>query len=409
MRPHLLVAAGSALVIAAIAPGCIVKAADDDGGGGAGAGATTNAGGGGSGGDPGAGGGGGSPVGSWTVHSHPCPGGSRTDALHRDDDGTLWVGCGTNQVGYGLFFSADGESWSEAVVSPSEKLDQFRVSSISRGHDGALYVAGMNANNGDMVLRIDTGASPFEATAALVAGNQVGQSFHTGTFRSLSDGRALAESLTGHDMLYRPDATIGSNAADWVDTYGWAGGNPATYQILDLAVHADGFYGCGSTIAEPPMLFLPPREAGAEPYELEAIELPNSGWTGEMWGLAVSADRVVVVGVDQQSDVGKIYVSGADRYAPSDYLVHSIPDIIGSQPTGTWGRGACMQGDRVVVVGERQPLGSGTGLVLISDDGGLTFADVTPEGVTESVSKCVVRPDGGVIVAGAGGFVGIYD
>lgn len=46
--------------------------------------------------------------------------------------------------------------------------------------------------------------------------------------------------------------------------------------------------------------------------------------------------------------------------------------------------------------------------VLSSDDGGLTFADITPEGVTESVSKCVLRTDGGVIVAGAGGFVRIY-
>src|SRR5690606_7139401 len=121
-----------------------------------------------------------------------------------DDDGTLWVGCGTNQVGYGLFHSADGgETWSEASVAPSEKLHQYRVSSISRGHDGALYVAGMNANNGDMVLRLDTSAAPFETTVALVAGNQVGQNFQTGTFRSLSDGRALAESLTGHGMLYR--------------------------------------------------------------------------------------------------------------------------------------------------------------------------------------------------------------
>lgn len=40
--------------------------------------------------------------GSWTTFTHSCPGANRTDALHRDADGSLWVGCGTNASGYGL-------------------------------------------------------------------------------------------------------------------------------------------------------------------------------------------------------------------------------------------------------------------------------------------------------------------
>ena len=67
----------------------------------------------------------------------------------------------------------------------------------------------------------------------------------------------------------------------------------------------------------------------------------------------------------------------------------------------TWARGVCMRNDRVVVVGERQPLGSGSGRVLISNDGGDSFADITPAGIAASVSRCVIEPDGTVVVAGA--------
>ena len=84
---------------------------------------------------------------TWLTSSHSCPGGNRTDALHRDADGTRWVGCGTNAAGYGLFLSENGAaSWSAAVVSPEHVLDEFRVNSISRGHDGVLYVAAFRAS-----------------------------------------------------------------------------------------------------------------------------------------------------------------------------------------------------------------------------------------------------------------------
>ena len=179
--------------------------------------------------------------------------------------------------------------------------------------------------------------------------------------------------------------------------------------MMDLFANGDALYGCGATIAEPPYVFLPPRDAGAEPYELEVIALPTTGGTGEMWGVAANEDRVVVVGVDQDADVGKIFVSGADPYDAAGYSQIDLPDIVGDSNLGTWARGVCMRDDRVVVVGERQPLSSGTGLVLLSDDGGQTFTNITPEEVTESMSKCTILEDGEVIVAGAGGFFGRYN
>jgi hypothetical protein len=355
--------------------------------------------------------GGGSPAG-WTAKYHPCPGSSRTDALLVEDDGTIWVGCGTTAVGYGLFASHDdGDSWELTTTSP-ETMAQFRVSGILRGDDGLLYVAGFDANDSDMILALDTsGGLPAPVSDVLYAGNQVGTSFHVGSFALLSDGRIWAESLTGVGSLFREDDGVGPAGTQWEDTYYWANeGSPPGYQMSDIIAVDDKLYGCGATIAEPPYLFLPPRGAGQEPYELEVIEMPNDGWTGEMWGVAATDDRVVVVGVDQDNDVGKIYVSGADPYEASDYSEIDLTSIVGDSDLGTWARGVCMRGDKVVVVGERQPLSSDTGLVLLSEDGGASFTDITPvDDVGETVSKCTILESGAVIVAGASGFVGRYD
>jgi len=353
---------------------------------------------------------GGSTAASWSIFTHSCPGSSRTDALLVEEDGLMWVGCGTNQLGYGLHRSGDGgENWQEVPTSPGNEMEQFRVSAIARGEDDLLYVAGFDANDSDMVLALDTTSAPSAVEEVLLGGNQVGTVFHVGDMALLSGDRIFAESLTGYGALWRPGGGTGTDGGDWVDAYYWANdGEAPTYQILDLFSLGDAIYGSGATISEPPYVFLPPRSAGAEPWEMEVVELPNSGWSGEMWGVAASADRVVVVGVDQIGDEGKIYVSGADPYESTDYTEIDISSIVGSDDLGTWGRGVCTRGDVVVVVGERQPLSAGTGLVLISEDGGGTFTDITPDEVTESVSKCHITDSGEVVVAGAGGFVGIW-
>jgi hypothetical protein len=346
----------------------------------------------------------------WAVTFHSCPGASRTDALLVEDD-AIWVGCGTNATGYGLHTSSDdGTTWNVIETDPEGDMAQFRVSAIARGEDGLLYVAGLDANDAQMVMSLDTSVSPSVATEVLYAGNVVGTSFHVGSMALLSEGRIFVESLTGLGALFRPDSTVGADGGTWTDAYYWANaGSPPGYQMMDLFANGDELYGCGATIAEPPYLFLPPRDAGAEPYEMEVIALPTTGGTGEMWGVAATEDRVVVVGVDQDADVGKIFVSGADPYDATGYAQIDLPDIVGDSNLGTWARGVCMRDDRIVVVGERQPLSSGTGLVLLSDDGGQTFTNITPEEATESMSKCTILANGEVIVAGAGGFFGRYN
>lgn len=99
----------------------------------------------------------------WIISSHPCRGDNRTDALQMGDDGTFWFGCGIAAARYGLFVSRDGGSnWAAANVTSSDIFTPYRVSSIARGHDGALYVAGISSTQGtsQMVLRVDSTSTP---------------------------------------------------------------------------------------------------------------------------------------------------------------------------------------------------------------------------------------------------------
>ncbi len=374
-----------------LAGACVPENSTTDGGvsgGGAGGGAS----GGGTGGA-----GGGATTSDWVERSHTCPGINRVDALHLDDDGALWLGCGSGNVGNGLFRSTDeGQSWSQPVSS----LSTMRVTSISRGGDGALYVGG--TASGVMAVRVDTAASPMTATDFLTPVNTVGRQFIVGGLRVRADGTALAESLNGTDLLYRPASTTGASASEWTEA---SASLAPVRQMLDLILVDGRFVGAGSTIAQPPVLFLPSRAAAADPWAFEQIEL-SSRFDGELWGVAADAQRLVAVGVDQDADVGKIFVSGADRYEVADYTSHDVSALVGREKT--WARGVCMRGQRVVVVGEVQPLRDDTGFVLLSDNGGESFTNITPPGVGGSVSKCAVRADGSIVAAGAGGWVGFH-
>ncbi|MEM9072344.1 MAG: hypothetical protein AAGE52_27810 [Myxococcota bacterium] len=344
----------------------------------------------------------------WTVRTHPCPGINRTDAFFVDADGTMWLGCGSGTVGDGLFVSSDGgASWAIPATQPANVLTSFRVLSVHRGFDDLVYVAGEGPAR-SMVISLDTSSAPFAAETVLTRGTTVGTSFLASPFLTTASGAAFADSFNGSDALYRPDSSVDDAAASWVDAGDWET-DGGSHQILDLVALGERFVGCGSTIAEPPLVFLPSEAADAEPWEMTPIDLVGSGlgsYTGEMWGVAASDDRVVAVGVDQDNDIGKIFVSGADRYSQSDYTQIDVDPLLPSRVSGadsTWARGVCMRGDRVVVVGEIQPLGAGdnTGFVLESLDGGATFADVTPEGSPDTWSKCSLEGDV-LRVAGAG-------
>ncbi|MFK7985608.1 MAG: hypothetical protein AB8I08_06215 [Sandaracinaceae bacterium] len=341
------------------------------------------------------------PVTGAVVRSHPCPGINRTDALWVDDDGTMFIGCGSGAVGNGMYMSTDeGLTWSIPATNPSV-LDTFRVLSIHRGFGGLLYVGGQGPAM-SMVVSLDTSSSPFAAEAVLTRGTTVGTSFLASPFVTTASGAAWADSFNGSDSLYRANDSVGDAAAEWTDA-------SLGRQMIDLVAVGERFVGCGSTIAQPPYVFLPSQESGAEPWEMTQLELVSGlgAYDGEMWGVAADDDRVVVVGVNQDANVGKIFVSGADRYTASDYTQLDIDPLLPTRVSGadsTWARGVCMDGMRVVVVGEIQPLGAGdnSGFVLESTDGGSTFTDITPDGSPDTWSKCQIMDGGRVVVAGAG-------
>jgi hypothetical protein len=341
--------------------------------------------------------------GDWTISAHPCPGASRTDALQKDADGTLWVGCGTTATGTGLYVSFDeGDSWQTVTTSPANLVADFRVITLTRGHDGALYASGRDTKSVNRSVRLDTsGSMPYPTTANLIRVQSVGRSFDVGGYAELADGRALAASDTGVDKLYRPDSTTGPSAGDWTIT------SPSSEVYIDLVAFNDGFYAAGSRINIPPRVFLPPTAPSAEPWELVEVILDPS-FDGEMWGIAANDQRVVAVGVNQDTDQGKIYVSTGDPYVPANYTEFFLSDITQDGESPSWARGVCMRGDIIVVVGERQPLGSNTGRVVISTDGGQSFDDITPKSSAESITRCAIAESGLVTVVGAGGFVGRY-
>ena len=337
----------------------------------------------------------------WTLRAHPCPGTNRTDALHVDDEGTLWVGCGSGAEGAGLFRgSSDGATWGQLRDSSAGVLSAFRVSSIERGYDGALYVGGYHSGTRTMALRVDTRATPPTVESILVGVPRLGSNFHVGTLRVRRDGTALAESLTGADLLWRPASATG--ATGWTDVRETWSTDGAVRQMLDLVTLGDRFVGCGSTIASSPYVFLPVTAAGAAPYRMTPLVL-SSTWTGELWGVTASAARVVAVGVDQRNSRGKILVSGADPHQLAGWRETSLDAVLGTTRR-TWARGVCMRGDRIVAVGEH----GNTGIVVESTDGGDTWRDITPTGVSGTVSKCVIRADGTLVVAGSAGMVGFY-
>lgn len=202
-------------------------------------------------------------------------------------------------------------------------------------------------------------------------------------------------------MLYRKDDSVGANPLSWVNAPYWANGGGKSYQILDLEEHGGKFYGCGATISEPPMMFLP-NPSASEPWQMSVVQLGS--FSGEMWGIDVDpSGGVVVGGVNQDTHRGMIYVSQANPSDPADWQAFDVGQLFPS--AATWIRGVCTNGSRIVAVGEYPK--TSDPLLLVSDDGGKTFTDMTPS-APDALSECVVYPSGAFTVAGGEGFVGSY-
>jgi len=331
---------------------------------------------------------------AWFSSSHPCVG-NRTDALWCDDASTCFVGCGSTTNGQGLYSTVDGgATWSEAETNPSGFFDTMRVNSISRSNDGLLYIGGTGSNNARVISMADDGTLAYVHESA----GQTWNSFQVGTFRRADDGSAIAESLTGTDVVYRSYETEA-----FVSGYGWwADYEPNGLQILDMETHNGDIFGCGSTINSPPYVMIP-----SENNLFQAVQLASglAEFKGEMWGIDVDDNWVVVGGVNQERDVGMLYYIERNGVMEQEdaWTAIDISDYIASD--STWVRDVCvLDSDSIVALVEDSRSGEGYVLQFNTDD---TYEDLTNYDGGESefpvLSRCSVV-DGTLLVAGANGW-----
>lgn len=353
------------------------------------------------------------PASPWTLSSHPCVG-SRTDALHCVS-GSCYVGCGTTTDGRGAYVTSDfGATWTEPVTDPEDVLAGARINDISSAPDGKIYFAGEIVGS-TRVVSLDGDGALAEVWNA---GSTVDFSFTAGSFRRNGLGWSIAESLTGNGIVYR--TADGDPTDSWATGYGFwrdddADDVTAGVQILAMETYNDGFYAVGSTIAQPPTVFLPNWTDGS--FDFHIVQLNASGlsaFVGELWDIDVNADGVVVGGVNQDDGVGIIYTRAheadpADMTDPASWNRFDVDDIFPDQ--ATWVTGVCRAPGVIYAVGRESR--EEWGFVLQSVDGGETFVDIShytaesPNPSMPDVSRCVAGPNG-VIVAGAGGFFARY-
>ncbi len=329
------------------------------------------------------------PVGRWDTSSYPCVG-SRTDAiLFELSEGGVggFVGCGSVQEGQGLFQTGNGGSdWTEVPG-----FEEVRVSSLSRDPNGMLLVAGTGPGN--RVWRYDGTVTPLYSPPDRPA---FWQTFHVGTFRMDSTGRAISESLTGVDAVYWPDGMD----QPLVNGDGWfGGGDDGDEQILDLEVHDDRFIGVGARISQPHYLYREPANGMGDALSMEVVQFSER--TGEMWDIAVDRDgALIAAGVDQVESAAILYT--AESIDEDDWDELDVRDVIGADADATRFYGACRDGNRIAAAGDYSR--TTDALLLVSTDG-LTFQSVTMPAATGTLTRCQFVGDT-LIVAGANGFVG---
>ncbi len=327
---------------------------------------------------------------TWRFSSeHDCLA-DETSALWFDDIEVGWVGCGSDPDGLGVFTSNDrGHTWTELASI----FTDWHVHSLARGGDGLLYVAGFDRLSDGLVGSIDTDVDP---PATRVETGAVGLfQGPVGRVAVQADGEALASALRGTALIYRESADD-----DWLLLERWTD-ERTEFAMTDVVAAGGEFYGVGSTTATPPNVFLPAADQGAD-YSFHRLEVTREH-SGELLAIAVaSPDRLYAAGVDRDRDIGVIARSGGDPYDADDWRVLYIDDLVDQRSLL---RDICASGSRVVAVGERLPVSSGTGIVLFSDDGGVSWQDATPTDPPARISACHLLPGGEIVVAGSDGYI----
>lgn len=158
----------------------------------------------------------------------------------------------------------------------------------------------------------------------------------------------------------------------------------------------------GSVINDPASIRLPSKNADAV-YHFQTIQ-PKPNRSGELKDLHIwDANSMLAVGHDQSERYPLIFLAEGDPYEVSNWTQIDVFDS-GIEYQGGVNRIA-VQGDRVVAVGEKIPTSQG-GFVLLSEDRGKTWTDITPEPTDNKKPKRFwhvwMWEDGSIYAAGEG-------
>ncbi len=335
---------------------------------------------------------------AWTELAGPC-GGSATNAMWFDDRMTGFIGCGENGAGEGLYTTTDGAAtWGDNV-----RFNEVRIMDIRRAADGMLYGAGIHQLDGYPIWSFDEGGM-IGSTGIYDPSNTISAVSQAENAAVTADGQVLVDSLTGTSAAYRP-AGGEFEELDSLSEEVLTNPDALSYQVRRIVPHDNRFYAVGSLINDPARIHLPSQMEGAT-YHFHTVELQPETRDGELLDMHVWDDQhIIVAGHDQSERFPLIYlVDGADPYDSANWEKIELFDSGIDYQAGV--NDIHVVGDTVVMVGEKIPTASG-GFVILSQDGGRTFDDITPEGAG-ALSAVWLFEDGQMVVGGGSGEMWVY-
>lgn len=331
---------------------------------------------------------------AWSEIAGPC-GGSGTNALWFDDRMNGFVGCGENADGEGLYTTVDGG----ATFEDNVRFNEVRVMDIRRGPDGVLYGAGIHQLDGFPLWSFDEGGM-IGATGLYMPSNSAFTAVNQAENAAITeDGQMLIDSLTGTQAAYRP-AGGEFEEVDSLSEELLSNPDAGSYQVRRIVANENRFYAVGSLINDPARVHLPSQLDGAT-FHFQSVLLQPETRDGELLDMHVwDSQHMIVAGHDQSERFPLIYlVDGADPYDSANWEKIELFDSGLDYQAGV--NDIHVNGDTVVMVGEKIPTSEG-GFVVISEDGGRTFEDISPEDVGP-LSRVWMFDDGEMIAAGGGG------
>ena len=335
----------------------------------------------------------------WSELAGPC-GGSATNAMWFDDASTGFAGCGENAEGEGLFTTIDGG----ATWESHSAFNEVRTMDIRRGPDGVLYGAGTDQLDGFSLWSIDeTTPDDLELTGLYTPSNNAFTSVGQGENAAVTPaGQILVDSLTGTSAAYRPAGGVFEEHHSISEAAIADPDNAPAFQVRRIMAFDEQFYAVGSLINDPARVHLPSQLPGAT-FHFESVLLQPDTRDGELHDMHMwSTTHMIVAGHDQSERFPLIYVVDGDPYAAGDWQQVELADSGIEYQAGI--NNLDVVGDTVVAVGEKIPTSAG-GFVVISQDAGLTWEDITPEdlGSVGALSAVQLFDDGSMVVGGGGG------